>query len=161
MLGAMFSSRRIGFGGIAIGCLVSSLAACSDDAGEGAGSGGSGGSGGTGMPVIVNGCNSSTAVDMTASPAIMITFAGIEYTPQCVRIKSGTTIVFSGNFTNHPLVGGTVAGTTGTPDRGSPIPETSSGVELKFFFESVPAAYPYYCTAHVSSGMMGAIFVEK
>jgi plastocyanin len=156
----MFSNWRIGLGGVAVACFLCSLAACGDDEAGDNGSGGSGGSGGA-MPVVVNGCNSSTAVDMTASPAINIAFAGIEYTPQCVRIKSGTTIVFSGNFTNHPLVGGTVVGTSGTPDRGSPISETSSGSELKFFLESVPAAYPYYCTAHVSSGMMGAIFVEK
>ena len=98
---------------------------------------------------------------MTASSTITIAFAGIEYAPKCVRIKSGTTIIFSGNFASHPLVGGEVIGTTGTPDRGSPIPETSTGSELKFTLMSIPNVYPYYCTAHVSSGMMGAIFIEK
>ena len=164
MLRAMFSGRRIGqwVGGAFIAVALSSGAGCGDDAGQVVGSGGSGGAGGSGgMPVTVNGCNSNSAVDMTATSTITIAFAGIEYTPQCVRIKSGTTIIFSGNFANHPLAGGEVIGTTGTPDRGSPIPETNSGNELKFTLMSIPNAYPYYCTAHVSQGMMGAIFVEK
>jgi plastocyanin len=108
---------------------------------------------------MVNGCDSSMAIDKTNDATTMISFAGIEYTPRCVRVHAGSNVVFSGNFTSHPLVGGTVNGSTGTPDTSSPLPDTRSGSEVMVTLSKV-GAVPYYCTAHVSSGMMGAIFVE-
>ena len=120
---------------------------------------GTGGSGGTGMPAMVNGCDSSMAIDKTKDATTMISFAGIEYTPRCVRVHAGSTVIFDGNFAAHPLVGGTVEGSTATPDTSSPLPATSSGSELTVTL-SKARTVPYYCTAHVSSGMMGAIFVE-
>ncbi|MET0594138.1 MAG: plastocyanin/azurin family copper-binding protein [Polyangiaceae bacterium] len=153
--------------GAVLSMALASGAGCGDDAGQSdgtggkGGTGGSGGAGGSGGGAAVNGCDASNTADMTASSTVTISFAGIEYAPKCVRIKSGTTLIFSGNFASHPLVGGEVVGTTGTPDRGSPIPETNSGTELKFTLMSITAAYPFYCSAHVASGMMGAIFVEK
>ena len=107
----------------------------------------------------MNGCDSSMAIDKTNDAMTMISFEGIEYTPRCVRVRMGSTVVFSGNFTMHPLVGGTVSASTGSPDPSSPLPATSSGAELTVNM-SKSGAVPYYCTAHVSSGMMGAIFVE-
>jgi plastocyanin len=112
------------------------------------------------MPGMVNGCDSSMAIDKTKDATTMITFAGIEYTPRCVRVRAGSMLVFSGNFATHPLVGGTVNGSTATPDSASPVPATSSGSELTFSL-SAPGTVPYYCTAHAGSGMMGAIFVEE
>jgi plastocyanin len=123
------------------------------------GPGGAGGSGGSGMPVVVNGCDSSMAIDKTSDATTMISFAGIEYTPRCVRVRSGSMVVFSGNFVTHPLVGGTVSGSTATPDSASPVPATSSGSEVTITL-SKAGSVPYYCTAHASSGMTGAIFVE-
>jgi len=127
--------------------------------GGSAGSGGAGGSGGSGMPIMVNGCDSSMAIDKTNDATTMISFAGIEYTPRCVRIHAGSMVVFSGTFASHPLVGGTVNGSTVTPDASSPLPATSSGSELTITL-SKAGAVPYYCSLHASSGMMGAIFVE-
>jgi plastocyanin len=111
------------------------------------------------MPVMVNGCDSSMAVDKTNDAMTMITFAGIEYTPRCVRVRAGSVIVFSGNFASHPLMGGTVVGSTVTPDPASPLPMTSSGSEVTITL-SKAGSVPYYCTVHASSGMMGALFVE-
>jgi plastocyanin len=111
------------------------------------------------MPVMVNGCDSTMAIDKTKDPTTTITFAGIEYTPRCVRVHSGSSVVFSGNFASHPLMGGRVEGSTATPDSASPLPATSSGMEVTVTL-SKAATVPYYCTAHASSGMMGAIFVE-
>jgi plastocyanin len=89
----------------------------------------------------------------------MITFAGIEYTPRCVRVKAGSTVVFSGAFANHPLMGGQVTGGAPKPDPTSVVPATSSGTEATAIFTRT-GSYPYYCTLHVGSGMMGAVFVE-
>ena len=111
------------------------------------------------MPTLVNGCDAATAIDMTRSATATITFAGIEYTPRCVRVQAGATVVFSGNFASHPLVGGTVSGAMGIPDSSSPVPPTSSGSEVTFT-PPKSGTYPYYCSVHASSGMMGAIFVE-
>ena len=123
------------------------------------GTSGTGGSSGTGMPVMVNGCDSSMAIDKTKDAMTTISFAGIEYTPRCVRVHVGSTVIFDGNFAAHPLVGGTVEGSTATPASASPLPATSSGSEVTVTL-SKAGAVPYYCTAHASSGMMGAIFVE-
>jgi len=108
---------------------------------------------------MVNGCDSSTAIDKTSDAMTMISFEGIEYTPRCVRVRTESKVVFSGNFMSHPLMGGTVSGSTGSPDPASPLPATSSGSELTVNLTK-GGAVPYYCTAHVNSGMMGAIFVE-
>src|SRR5688572_3338063 len=99
------------------------------------------------MPVVVNGCDSSMAIDKVKDPTAMISFAGIEYTASCVRVRAGSTVVFSGNFTSHPLVGGTVNGSTATPDGSSPLPATSSGSEVTVTL-SKAGAVPYYCTLH-------------
>jgi plastocyanin len=138
--------------------LAAGLVACGSD-GEPSGQGGSAGAGGSGMPVVVNGCDSTMAIDKTKDTITTVTFAGIEYTPRCVRIHAGSTVVFTGNFASHPLVGGTVAGATATPDPGSPVPPTDVGTEITFTLAK-SGAHPYYCSAHASSGMMGAIFVE-
>jgi len=57
------------------------------------------------------------------------------------------------------LMGGTLNGSTVSPDSSSPLPATNSGSEVTVT-PSKPGAVPYYCSAHASSGMMGAIFVE-
>lgn len=111
------------------------------------------------MPVMVNGCDSSMAIDKTSDATTTISFAGIEYTPRCVRVHAASMVVFSGNFATHPLMGGTVNGSTATPDSASPLPPTSAGSEVTVTLAKA-GAVPYYCTAHASSGMIGAIFVE-
>jgi plastocyanin len=130
---------------------VSTMAPC--------GVGGAAGSGGSGMPITVNGCDSTMAIDKTNDPITMITFEGIEYTPRCVRVRAGSQVVLSGNFMSHPLVGGVVANGMNLPDPASPLPATNAGSEITVTL-SKGGAVPYYCTAHAGSGMMGAIFVE-
>jgi plastocyanin len=111
------------------------------------------------MPITANGCDANAAIDMTAAPTTTITFAGIEYAPRCVRVRAGSNVVFSGTFASHPLVGGTVNGSVGTPDPSSPVPATSTGSDV-MFIPTKPGTYPYYCSVHASSGMMGVIFAE-
>jgi len=111
------------------------------------------------MAITANGCDANMAIDMTAHPTTTITFEGIEYTPRCVRVRSGSNVLFSGSFASHPLVGGTVTGSVGTPDPASPVPATSTGSEVTFT-PTKAGTYPYYCSVHVGSGMMGVIYAE-
>jgi plastocyanin len=67
-------------------------------------------------------------------------------------------VTFNGNFSFHPLQGGTVVGMVLTPDPTSPIMPTATGMSATFNLAN-QGDYGYYCTAHGLTGMMGAIFV--
>lgn len=125
--------------------------------GGGGGMGGAGGSGG-GEP-LRNGCKESTADDYTAMSTATIQFAGLSYSPACIRVKKGTMVTFEGFFMSHPLEGGEVINGIPTPDTGSPITKTNTGMTATFTLPN-PGVVPYYCSTHAVSGMKGAIFVE-
>jgi plastocyanin len=164
------SVGRYGWFFMALGCGV--LTSCGGDdtttngstgaAGGGAGgtSGtGSGGAGGGGM--MVNGCDPTTAVDKTASATTSVAFGNsLMYDPACIRIKVGSSVSWSGNFVEHPLVGGTINVTTMTPDSTSPI-KLTMGMDAGSVTFAFPNAgnFPYYCTIHGTVGMKGAVFV--
>ncbi len=85
--------------------------------------------------------------------------AGYKYAPPCIKIKSGTTVTFKGDFVTHPLSGGEVVGGTPMVDKLSPIKGTTTGASAAFAI--TPAgSYPYFCTAHYSGGMAGLIVAE-
>ena len=108
--------------------------------------------------VNVNGCDPATAEDHTADATVTIKFGGnegLKYNPPCITIKTGTSVTFEGTFGGHPLAGGNA----GQPDATSPITSTTSGTTATFTFPTA-GSFPYYCTAHFSSGMQGAIFVQ-
>jgi len=122
----------------------------------GTGSGGAGGGG-----AMLNGCDSATAVDKTASATTAVAFGNsLVYDPPCLRIKAGSSVTWSGDFVQHPLVGGTISGTTKTPDPASPI-KLTMGADAGSVTFSFPNAgdFPYYCTIHGTFGMKGAVFV--
>jgi plastocyanin len=112
---------------------------------------------------MLNGCDSSAATDKTASASTTVTFDDtLVYTPPCIRIKAGSSVMFMGDFVLHPLQGGTVTATARRPDPTSPIKLTMAGADggmsASFTF---PAAgdFGYYCTLHGGIGMKGAVFV--
>jgi plastocyanin len=124
----------------------------------GAGTGGEGGAGG-GNPGFTNGCTELTAQDMTAMAAVTITKGiGFNYTPPCVKVKANTKVTWSMDFVMHPLVGGTVAGLTKTPDPNSPIQKTNTGTMVTFALPN-PGTYGFYCDVHAGAGMEGAVYV--
>jgi plastocyanin len=96
---------------------------------------------------------------MTASPMPTVTFGtagpGNAYSPACIKIKTGQSVTWNGNFAGHPLQGGSA----GTPDPQSPIGLTNSGT-MKTVTFSKSGTYPYYCTIHYSVGMVGTVFVQ-
>jgi plastocyanin len=129
--------------------------------GQGGAGGGQGGAGGGGANLL-NGCDPTKAVDHTADTMVTVNFGGgvgETYDPPCIRVKTGTQVTFSGSFMFHPLSGGKVEGGIATPDLASPIAPTATGMSAMFTLDAV-GEYPYYCTAHYTGGMQGAIFVE-
>lgn len=108
----------------------------------------------------VNGCTIYNSEDLIFYDEIEIVTNGLEYSPRCVRVFAGTTIVFKSNFVNHPLIGGEVVDGVAVPDPDSPFwPVTSSGTVAEFVVPAIDV-YPFYCTAHALQGMKGAIFTE-
>jgi plastocyanin len=123
------------------------------------------GSGG-GEPAIVNGCDESTALDLTGQAAVTIEFpsgpSNDAYDPACIKVSAGTAVTFTAttaSFTSHPLRGGTVTNGTAIPDPTSVIQSVDTGTSATFTM-STTGARGYYCEYHYYWGMMGAIFVE-
>jgi plastocyanin len=78
------------------------------------------------------------------------------YTPECIFIRAGGSVTFTGDFAMHPLQPSATRGTTG-----SPIMPVSSGTSVTITFPS-PGFYPYYCLFHgaeVGAGMSGVVQV--
>ncbi len=151
-----------GMAGGGMGGMAGSTSSSSSGMGGGggmAGSGGMGGMGGGSSEAAINGCKQSSADDYTAMNMVTIQFAGLSYSPKCIRIKSGTKVTFEGNFGSHPLEGGTVANGIPTSDPTSPITKTISGMSVMFTLND-PGVVPYFCTFHAAANMTGAIFVE-
>jgi plastocyanin len=114
----------------------------------------------TTLPPQLNGCDLATAADLTGQPAVTVTFADFAYTPPCFRVSAGTEVTFSGNFTEHPLVGGQVDGTGSTaPDPTSPFTPPTTGGSSRAFPLPSAGAFPFYCDVHALTGMKGVAFV--
>ena len=108
---------------------------------------------------MVNGCDPATAMDMTGSTAVTITFpmgTSFVYSPACVKVKKGTMVTFSGPFASHPLAGGN---SPPTVDTTSPITETKTGTTATFNIANA-GNFGFFCEFHQSLGMKGAIFAQ-
>jgi plastocyanin len=115
-----------------------------------------------GTTTAVNTCTEAAATDMTSMKAVTIDFGGTAdtYRPNCVEVATGTAVTWSGDFSVHPLMGGTVSGSAApTVDATSPITEAkASGMSATVTFTTA-GTFPYYCAVHYGIGMVGAIFV--
>jgi plastocyanin len=108
--------------------------------------------------MMVNGCDPATAEDHTGQANVSIDFGGalgFKYAPACIKVSPGTSVTFNGSFVSHPLAGGQ----GGVLDASSPITLTATGTTASFTLANA-GTYPYYCQAHFSLGMQGAIFVQ-
>ena len=110
----------------------------------------------------INGCDLSTATDLTAVTTTTVAFGGalgLNYVPKCIKVHTSTLVTFNGSFSAHPLQGGVVVGGVGTPASSGPFATlTNTGTTSDFTMTST-GTFPYYCTAHAGSGMTGAVFV--
>jgi plastocyanin len=109
--------------------------------------------------MTTNNCDPTTAEDHTADTTVTIQFGGsigLKYQPACIKIKTGTMVTWSGDFSSHPLT----PGVNGTEDTsGTPITPTSTGMMATFTFPNA-GTFGYYCQFHQSLGMEGAVFVQ-
>lgn len=99
----------------------------------------------------------TTFVDLTTDPAPTIRFpvGGDRYVPDCVRLKLGQTITFSGAFAPHPL-----EQACGPVD----VLNERTGNTRSFTLTEGVGVYGFWCTQHGSSsgqGMAGAIEVVR
>jgi plastocyanin len=103
----------------------------------------------------------STEGSYTQGPTT-ITFGAatdISYMPKCLKVGTGATVTFSGDFSAHPLSPSALRGTT----TGNPITNVSAGTTTTFTFPTA-GYYAYFCTVHGASdgaaGMVGVIWVQ-
>jgi plastocyanin len=114
---------------------------------------------------VLNGCTDADYQDlskgMDGDRMVMVPSNKNMYTPQCMLIAAGQSVMFMSDFTVHMLMPGIAPsrkGDTGATEP-NPIKETSSGDQVTFTFKS-PGEYPYYCMKHEASGMYGVIKVK-
>jgi plastocyanin len=81
----------------------------------------------------------------------------LKYNQPCIRVSVGTTVAFSGDFTNFPLAGGN---SPPTVDTTSPIPETKTGLGPLTVPLNKAGTFGYFCETHYAQGMEGAIIVQ-
>jgi len=113
------------------------------------------------MPVIP--CNSADAYTVATGAPVGITFDNtLTYTPKCVKILPGWSVVFTaGNGTNfgiHPLFPSSSRGDAAD----NPITQVISGTTSPAFTFTKPGFYGYYCIEHGTdegSGMAGVVWV--
>jgi plastocyanin len=125
---------------------------------------GCGSSGGSSLLPGINGCTSSSFTSASDAGTATINFGGglgNNYNPKCLAVAHGRPVTWMGDFGVHPLRQGLAPSQQGGPDAGSPnspIQSTSSGSTATFTFPT-PGVYPYFCSAHESQGMFGAVEV--
>ncbi len=109
-------------------------------------------------------CDVNALVDMTDESNVTIGYGFVAgafiYEPKCLHVCAGTTVTMEPldgtNFQIHPLQGGEPPG-----DDDSPFGFLDDGdVTTASFSLTDPGSYPYYCIAHLGSGMTGAVYVQ-
>jgi plastocyanin len=84
--------------------------------------------------------------------------ASLSYMPRCLKVKAGTAVKFTGDFSMHPLKPSAKRGST----TDNPIKDTSTGMEATFTFAKA-GYYAYFCNFHGpgddGSFMAGVVWV--
>lgn len=85
----------------------------------------------------------------------------LAYTPACLLVARGQSVVFEGPFSRHPLTPGRVPGREDEPEgtSPSPIPAVEEGTHVEVPFAD-PGRFPFFCPIHAASGMVGVVAVE-
>ncbi|MDP1917237.1 MAG: hypothetical protein Q8L14_13430 [Myxococcales bacterium] len=104
-----------------------------------------------------SGCTAFVDLTDAGAPTIRFPVGGDRYSPDCVRVRLGQTVTFSGgDFSAHPLdqACGPVAA----------LISARSGAQLAVTFSSGLGVYGFFCDQHGTasgSGMAGAIEVVR
>jgi plastocyanin len=116
--------------------------------------------GGASVPVL-NACTeamyeerSATDAERTVRPR-----GSTGYTPRCVTIRAGQSVVFEMSFTTHPLVPGVPHGSIVGATSPNPIAAQSAGTTYTVPFTDA-GYFPFYCRTHGHVGMAGVVRVQ-
>jgi plastocyanin len=127
-------------------------------AGVDAGAGGAGGAGPS-VPAFKDVAPCSSESQYMAGTTVMTT-ASLSYSPKCLKVKKGTAVKFTGDFTLHPTEPSKMRGEL----MGNPIPSLKSGMESTVTFDKA-GFFAYYCTVHGGSDtgtfMAGVVWVTE
>ncbi len=110
---------------------------------------------------LLNDCASADYVDRSAGDVSMRTIVAMGttgYTPRCVRISVGQSIVFAIDFAVHPLSPGVPHGSSVGATLPNPIPASTTGSTATVAFPNA-GYYPFYCLNHGHVGMAGVVRV--
>lgn len=111
-----------------------------------------------------NGCKPAAYEDRSGEDddrAIAVAKDGLVYTPKCLTIAVGQSVVWQGTLSAHPLA----PGNPDDPEAGSPaspIAATAEGTSVEFEFQTA-GSFPYYCAIHsfgAGKGMAGVVHVK-
>jgi len=107
----------------------------------------------------LNGCDFS-GVPITAGNAF-VTNSGITYATPCRHLAVGATVTFTMNFGSHPFRGGLYENGNATPAVSGPFVVGFNGPGNSVTYTLTEAGeFPYYCSNHAFSGMVGSIKVS-
>lgn len=116
----------------------------------------------------INGCDPTgkSVVDLsTSAEPTIVSGPSYVFTPACVRVRAGQTLIFrvdpSVDWTTHPLAAGTIEDGYEVADPTSPIPRTEGGSEPVRVTFTEPGSYGFYCTRHWLAGHMGGVHVVR
>lgn len=114
---------------------------------------------GAAVPML-NDCTGAMYVDRSATDAerTVRPRGSTGYTPRCVTIRAGQSVVFEMSFTAHPLVPGIPHGPTAGATSPNPIAAQSAGTTYTVLLQDA-GYYPFYCRTHGHVGMAGVIRV--
>ncbi|MBX7191951.1 MAG: hypothetical protein K1X94_07835 [Sandaracinaceae bacterium] len=117
----------------------------------------------TGAVAALHGCEEGDFQDLRSGPPdsrmVMVPRGTLTFDNPCITISVGQSVMFMWDFAAHPLAPGVAPGMSGTGTEPSPIEPQSSGALYEPAFPA-PGVYPYYCTLHHASGMVGVVRVE-
>lgn len=157
---------------LAAGCSSSTTGGTGGTSGTGgSGTGGTGGGGGTpgnadsaaptpdggGTFKAVLPCSAATDYQSGSMITFPVSASQLRYSPQCLKVTTGATVTFNGDFTMHPL-----RPSMNRPNTDTPITAVDSGASKTFTFTKA-GFYAFYCQFHdpIDTGtlMSGVIWV--
>lgn len=113
-------------------------------------------------PVALHGCGDADFVDRSEgtedSRMIMVPRGTTRFDFPCMTIRAGQAVMFMWDFASHPLAPGVAPGRTGSGTEPSPIEARTSGTLYTPTF-ATPGDYPFHCTFHHESDMVGVVRV--
>lgn len=110
---------------------------------------------------VLNDCTEADYVDRSGdaqTERTVVPVGSTGYDPRCLTIRAGQSVVFSMDFTAHPLSPGVPHGSSAGATTPTPITAQTTGTMHTVTFSS-PGFYPFFCIRHGHVGMAGTVQV--